>query len=216
MSQRRDDTAGETGKVTGRKTLVAHFLLFGAFCLFLYLLSRNSGDPLRWSSLYLLYMSFPCTFVPLPVNPVVIGMGRTYSPLLVALLGALGTSVANLNEYQVLGAVSGSRFARKIKEGRVYTRMVEWYRKHPFLLLAATNFLPIPVDPVRWLSISSGYARPAYAAASFVGRAPRYYLLALLGDRYKVSNEILLVLVAVPVVYSGARFLVRRLSQGKN
>jgi membrane protein YqaA with SNARE-associated domain len=211
----QDSPAGENvvRRVESRslKHLAIYFCGFVVFCLILYLIGRVSGEGSKWWSLFLLYMSFANTFVPLPTNPVIIGLGRTYEPLLVGLLGAIGTSVANLNEYHVISYISSKKFADRVKKRRMYLKFQEWYWKYPFSLLTLTNFLPIPVDPVRWMSISSGYSRFSYAAATFAGRAPRYYLLALLGEAYQFSNRFLILLVIIPAAYSVIRFLIRKI-----
>ena len=194
----------------GHKQLIIYFILFGAFCLALYILSRTQGEGYSWSSLFLLYMSFANTFVPLPTNPLIIMLGRTHDPLLVGVLGAVGTAIANLTEYNVIAYISASKYADRVKKRKFYLKFQEWYWHHPFLLLMLTNFLPLPVDPVRWLSISSGYSRYCFAAATLAGRAPRYYLLALLGERYHVPNWILLLLIIIPAGYSIAKFLIKR------
>lgn len=206
----REQSEGRSSSV-GLKELFVYFAFFGIFCLMLFAVGTYWEGTYHWTGLFLLYMSFPNTFIPLPTNPVIIGLGRMYEPVLVGILGAAGTSIANVNEYQIVSYLSERKFADRIKKRRLYLKFREWYWQFPFAILTLTNFLPIPVDPVRWLSISSGYGRFPYAVATFVGRAPRYYLLALIGEKYQVSNTILILLVAIPAVYSAVRFLVRKL-----
>ena len=197
------------------KHLLGYLSLFVLYCAILYLYNRLSGKSSGWAGYYLLYMSFPNTFIPLPTNPVIIGLGRTYSPLFIGFLGAIGTTVANVNEYHLIGYFSSRRFADRIKRKKLYRSFDEWYWKNPFLFLALTNFLPIPVDPVRWFSISSGYNRSSYVAATFTGRAPRYYLLALLGEKFQPSNTILLVILIIPAAYVGTRYLIKKIKRGE-
>jgi uncharacterized membrane protein YdjX (TVP38/TMEM64 family) len=160
----------------------------------------------------LLYTSLANTFVPLPVNPFIILLGKTHEPLFVALIAALGTMIANLNEYFFLGYLSGRRTAGRIKATKFYERIESGYRKNPFTLLVFTNLLPIPIDPVRWLSISSGYPVHRYAAATFLGRLPRYFLLAQLGETFQLSNRVLILIVVVPVLWTAIAWLKRRRS----
>jgi len=195
----------------GVKQLVCYFICFGAYCLLVYFMGAVLGKDHAWTSLFLLYISFANIFVPLPTNPMIILLGRTHDPIMIAALGAVGTMVANLSEYHILAYISARKFADRIKKRKFYMKFQEWYYQYPFLLLVLTNFLPLPVDPVRWLSISSGYSRSSFALATIVGRAPRYYLLALLGEKYQVPNWILLLLVVIPATYSIVKFLLKKL-----
>jgi membrane protein YqaA with SNARE-associated domain len=210
LNQMSNNGTAEREASIGLRQLLIYVMAFGSYCLTLYVVGRTSEGGVTWSSLFLLYMSFANTFVPLPTNPVIIGLGRTYDPLLVGILGALGTAVANLSEYHVIAYLSARKFADKLKKRKIYLKMQEWYWQYPFLLLVLTNFLPIPVDPVRWLSIASGYSRLNFALATFVGRTPRYYLLALLGERYQVPNWILLLLIIIPALYTITKFALRK------
>jgi ribonucleoside-triphosphate reductase len=195
-----------------RRTLLLWILSVGLVLAGLEALSlsgsaRGTGPYLH----YAVYMSLANTFVPLPTNPLIIYMGREYLPVAVALIGATGTAVANLTEYLVLGILFGSRRAAKVKETAAYGTLRRYFETAPFPLMTAANFLPIPIDPVRWMAISVDYPRWRYVLATFLGRLPRYYLLAWLGDRYDLSNRtILLVLGATGLLVLFRRLLRRR------
>ncbi len=192
------------------KHLGVYFAIFAVYCSVLAVLWKTVPGDTSWVASYLLYLSFANTFVPLPANALVVWLGKSHAPLLVGAVGALGTALANLNEYYLLGWLTERRRIRRFKSGKTYLALEQWYRTSPFLLLAVTNFLPIPIDPVRWLSISSGYSRFLYAAATFIGRTPRYYLLALLGEQYQVPNWIIILLGVVPAAVAGLRLLLKR------
>lgn len=159
---------------------------------------------------YAVYMSLANTFLPLPTNPLIIYMGREYMPAIVALIGAAGTALANLTEYLVLGVLFETRRAARIRETRTYDRLRRLFETSPFLLMTAANFLPIPIDPVRWMAISVAYPRGPYVAATFLGRLPRYYLLAWMGERYQLSNRTILLVLAATALLVLARKLVAR------
>jgi membrane protein YqaA with SNARE-associated domain len=147
---------------------------------------------------YLGYMSICSTFVPLPTNPVVLVMGRFYQPLLVAVVGAFGTASANLLDYALISSIARTRIAERTKETYLYKFWMRLYRKVPFLALTLTNFLPVPIDFIRFISIFERYNRVWYFLACFTGRFPRYQLLAWLGFILPVS---LPVLVAIGCIF---------------
>jgi len=149
---------------------------------------------------YLDYMSLANTLVPLPTNPLIIYMGREFQPSAVALLGAIGTSIANMTEYLFLDLLLAQDRLRRVKETAIYRRTKRAFEVAPFILMVAVNLVPLPIDPVRWMAISVTYPRWRYVLATFLGRLPRYYLLAELGDRYQLSNRVILIILAATVV----------------
>ncbi|MGD8397158.1 MAG: VTT domain-containing protein, partial [Candidatus Eiseniibacteriota bacterium] len=135
---------------------------------------------------YFLLMSVATTISPLPVAPSII-YAATQAPdgatgiWLVALVGAVGTTIAYLLEYAILSRVFSLRGTRRIKRSRVYLWLVDLFQRAPFVALTVAAFLPLPVDGVRLLAISIHYHRRRFALAAFVGRMPRYLLIAVLG-----------------------------------
>jgi len=140
------------------------------------------------------YLSLACTFLPLPTAWIVIwaaapteGGGLGLDPWLVATIGAAGTAIANLHDYYLVTFLYRYKPVRRIRTKGWYKRVAAWYNRAPFSALAAASFLPIPVDFVRLLAISEGYNRAKFALGSLVGRWPRYLLLAILADAFKLG-----------------------------
>jgi len=134
-----------------------------------------------------LYVSLCCTFLPLPTNGVVAAVATRQvavaphaagTVLLVALVGALASTVANLNEYHLFTWMLRSRHVARVRHTRVYAAAALWFARAPFLLLIVFNILPIPIDVVRMLAITYRYPRRRFAAANFVGRFVRYAVIA--------------------------------------
>lgn len=210
MSTRPEGTTGLERTSIDLRRLLTYLGFFSAYCGLLLVAGTLVPPVHRWMSRHLLYMSLANTFLPLPTNPVIIWLGKSHAPFSVALIGALGTSLANLNEYYLIGYLSGRRFAGRIRERKIYERLERWYQRHPFSLLLFMNLLPVPVDPVRWLSISSGYGKLPYTSATFLGRLPRYFLLAFLGEAYQVPNWVLILIVVIPALWTGVSYVRRR------
>jgi len=147
------------------------------------------------------YMSLACTFCPLPTAWIFLWVGRDHNPFLVCTIGALGTCIANLNDYYLLSFLLRYRLVDKVRKTRTYALAVRWFDKVPFVILSVATFLPIPVDVVRLLAISRRYSRRLFALATFVGRWPRYLILALIGRELQLSwVGILIAFVALAVI----------------
>lgn len=154
--------------------------------------------PSRYAHLagYFLYMSLACTFFPLNTLWIVLWTATRFSAWLVAAVGAVGTSVANLNDYYLLSYLFEFEWVRRVRRRPAYRRAVAWFDRSPLLTLTVFSFLPVPVDVVRLLAISRRYSRLRFTVASFVGRLPRYYLLARGWQWLALPNWTILVVVA--------------------
>lgn len=154
-----------------------------------------------------MYLSLCCTFIPLPTGwmvaamatreaaviypfvPALLGVlpeGLVQSPVflsagtavLVGLAGAVGSTAANLNDYHIITLLLRSGKVARIRDTRLYHAAVRGFVKSPFYIVFVFNLLPIPVDVVRWLATIYRYSRKSFAAANFVGRFWRYFLIA--------------------------------------
>lgn len=151
---------------------------------------------------YFLYMCAATTFTPLPVIPVIVHAATLAPVLLVALVGALGTTVAYLIEYAVLGRVLAHDRLGKVRQSRAYLWLAGVFDRLPFASLTLAAFLPLPVDGVRLVAIARGYDRRRFALAAFLGRLPRYALVAGLG--YSLRFALPFVSAAGPAVEPAA------------
>ncbi|KPJ70874.1 MAG: hypothetical protein AMS14_09865 [Planctomycetes bacterium DG_20] len=199
-SQASDAAAGETEDLRllrhERISLRAWFLPFAALLALLAGVYVTGGEGSTAAGLAMLfgYLSLACTFLPLPTAWIVIwaaapteGGGLGLDPWLVATVGAAGTAIANLHDYYLVTFLYRYKPVRRIRTKGWYKRVAAWYNRAPFSALAAASFLPIPVDFVRLLAISEGYNRAKFALGSLVGRWPRYLLLAILADAFKLG-----------------------------
>ncbi|HEY7160129.1 MAG TPA: hypothetical protein VH815_02675, partial [Acidobacteriota bacterium] len=80
-----------------------------------------------------------------------------------------------------------------------------FFDKYAFLTVAVAALLPIPVDIVRLLAISRAYNYWKYLLAAFVGRFPRYLILAYLGK--ELSVKWILIIFVVSSLPAIAKFL---------
>ena len=69
--------------------------------------------------------------------------------------------------------------------------MAELFRRYPFGAIVLAGFTPVPFFPVRFLVVITGYPVWKYLLGVLLSRAPRFYLLALFGGFFEISNLLL-------------------------
>lgn len=153
--------------------------------------------PYHWLVAYVAYLSLACNALPLPTWWIVLLVGREFHPLLAAVLGALATTVANLNDYHFFYFWFRYERVDALRRRPLPARFLRWFEKSPFLMVSAAAFLPLPWDVIRMLAIASGYSRPRFAAANFAGRFARYGLLAWAAHAFDLSNLFIIIFQCV-------------------
>lgn len=164
---------------------------------------------------YFLYMCLACQFFPIPTLPPIAFAAKAFSPALVAVVGALGTCIANLNDYAILGWLFRHQKVKKIRDLNTYRKLLNVFDRYAFLTLSVATFLPIPIDVVRMLAISRAYRYWKYICATFVGRLPRYLILAYVGR--ELPAKYILILFAVfttPAVIKFFSDIIRKRRKG--
>ncbi len=183
-----------------------------------------------------MYLSLCCTFIPLPTGwmvaamatreaaviypflPSLLGLlpaGLAQSPLflavgtgvLVGLAGAVGSTAANLNDYHIITLLLRNGKVARIRDTRLYHAAVRGFAKSPFFLVFVFNLLPIPVDVVRWLATIYRYSRDSFAAANFIGRFWRYFLIAFVTFYWNLKWIAPVALLALGAVLALVRVL---------
>ncbi len=207
----------------------------------------GDGVSLEWGTALwvvggmMFYLSLCCSFCPLLTTWLIlaVGSGTALGELIgpewagvleavlggwpkvavVALLGGLATTMANLNEYHVFTFLLRYKNIGKVRQSRLHEWAGKWFNKGPFILLATFCFVPIPVDVVRWLAISHRYPRRRFFAANMLGRGSRYALMALFSDALGLGLWSILLIQAVLVLIAATRVLTKvwakRKAQGK-
>jgi membrane protein YqaA with SNARE-associated domain len=191
------------------KRWILFFLCYLACNVLLLALSKEVPWLARYDKLiiYLIYMSMAFQFCPLPTAWIILWAARDFNPYGVALLGAFGTCIANLNDYYIVNYLFKIDRIKQVKKNRVYQSAARWYQKAPFLTLSVASFFPIPVDLVRFLSVSTAYPRRLFTLATLTGRLPRYLLIAVLGHELRLSNKTIFIIFVVTLVIGAVRGL---------
>jgi membrane protein YqaA with SNARE-associated domain len=174
-----------------------------------------------------IYVSLCCTFVPLPVNWIVAAVALQQCAVApnawattaaVATVGAVGSTLANLNDYHLFTWLLRSRHVAKVRHTRLYQASARWFARSPLFILVIFSIIPIPVDVIRMLATVFRYGRVPFAAANFVGRFVRYAVIAYV--TYALGNKgwwavlgllgLAVVLAAIKVLPAGVRRMVAR------
>lgn len=154
---------------------------------------------------YFIYMCVACQFFPIPTLPPIAFTAKIFHPVLVAFIGAIGTCVANLNDYVILGWLFRHKKVKKIRDISTYRKLLSFFDRYAFITLSAASFLPIPVDVIRLLAISRAYSFPKYVAAAFVGRFPRYLIIAYVGK--ELPTKYILVIFLISILPAGVKLI---------
>lgn len=174
---------------------------------------------------FAIYISMCCTFLPMNTSWIVSAVsmqaaavtGQMWSTVLVvSLIGAGASTVANLNDYHIFTLLMRSHHISKVKHTKTYDVAIRWFEKTPFSLLVIFNILPIPIDVVRPLAASHRYGRIRFAVANFVGRFGRYAVIS--GMTYMLGKQgwyAVVALLGLAVVLALPRLIKKVIKKGK-
>ncbi|MBN1294732.1 MAG: VTT domain-containing protein [Candidatus Latescibacteria bacterium] len=162
------------------------------------------SDSIRQSKslIVLFFYSFPSEFLIglIPHEPVLLYYGKFYSPFTVAIVSVISTVLAEGINYSVFRFVSDTNLFEKMQRKKSVRKTVELFNRAPFIAILVAGFTPIPFFPVRFLVVMGHYPVLKYMLGVFVSRAPRFYLLALIGYTFKIPGIVLIILFIVLII----------------
>ena len=141
------------------------------------------------------------SFTFVTYEPALLYYSKLYLPLWLALLGGVGTSLAGFLDYQTVTYLFRYRKMAAIRKNKYYLLVANYFRKVPFACLVITGFTPVPFYPVKFMAIATAYPLQKYLLALFVGRTPRYYLVALVGKGLQISNWVILLIFLIFILW---------------
>ena len=204
----------ETSNETPSKIRTLLFIL--EVCLVISLLIIwFSSDSIR-NSKYLwgfLFYSFPSNFLiaVVPHEPVILYFGEFYSPLIVAFVAVAGTLPTEAINYTVFRYVADLRAFKRIRQSKV----VELFKRKPFIALLIAGFTPLPFYPFRFLVVLAHYPIWKYLLAVFLSRTPRYFIIAYVGFAFKIPSYLLIAIFVVLLVTVNAPVVVMLIRKKK-
>jgi membrane protein YqaA with SNARE-associated domain len=126
-------------------------------------------------------------------EPVLLATAQNYPPAMVAIAGTIGCLVAIVMDYALIGWLVNQRLIRRELDDSAWFRWSQKvFARAPFLLVLVSALLPVPFYPVKILAIASDYSVSRFSLALLLGRLPRFYLLALAGQKVQAPKSALL------------------------
>ena len=90
---------------------------------------------------------------------------------------------------------------RRIENSRLIKSWKSLAGRSPFLSLVVFNTVPLPVEPSRFFAIFNRYSVKRYVTAISLGRFARYFLLAVLGEAFRIPNSVLIALTVILIAF---------------
>jgi len=180
------------------KTLIFALQIIVVAALLVIWLSSESIQQSK--NLWVLFIySFPSQFlIPIiPHEPVLLYFGKFYPPLTVALVDIAGTLLTEALNYSVFKFIVDTSFFQKIHHGKSVAKVVELFKRAPFVALLVAGLTPVPFYPFRFLVVMAHYPRWKYLLAVFLSRTPRFYVLALLGRAIQIPDYLIIVIFII-------------------
>jgi len=147
-------------------------------------------------------------------EPMLMLYGNLYHPWVVASTSGIATLMIELINYQILVPICNLKQLQPFKKKRFYLILEGYFSKIPFITIAFVGFTPVPHAPFRILAVLANYSVIRYAIATFVGRAPFYYLVAMTGKVLNIPNYVYVIATVIAIIVALVFRIVRR--QSKN
>ncbi len=125
-------------------------------------------------------------------EPMLLATAKSYPPAWVAAAGTAGCLVAIALDYAMIGWLVNHRLVRaEIDDSGGFKTAQRIFGRAPSLLIAGSALLPVPFYPVKILAIARDYPVSRFCLALVLGRFPRFYLIALGGQKVHAPNSAL-------------------------
>jgi membrane protein YqaA with SNARE-associated domain len=133
------------------------------------------------------------SILPIPHEPGVLYVARFYPPWEIAIAATAASAVVAFADYGLVEAAMRHPRVQGARDARLMRWAVRWMTRYPFAIIVAFSLVPVlPISVIRALAPLSGYPLRRYIAAMVVGRLPRFYLLAWLGQVILIPGWVLL------------------------
>jgi membrane protein YqaA with SNARE-associated domain len=188
--------------VKSSRALTKHLIFFFQISFILMLLILwISIDSIRTNkSLWILFFySFPSEFLiaVVPHEPAIYYFGKFYHPLTVAMITLAGTLITEALNYSMIGYLCGFNVVERIRQNNFTAKLIKLFNTAPFAALLIAGFTPVPFYPFRILVVFAHYPLYKYLLALFLSRAPRFYILAAIGQAVNIPDYLVVILILV-------------------
>ncbi len=149
-----------------------------------------------WRSLvgYFLYAIPAHLLISVLANePALFAAAKSSPAAAVALAGTLACVVAIVLDYALIGWFTNRQFVRtELDDSRGLRAAQRFFGRAPFILILLSALLPVPFYPVKILAIVRDYSLARFIVALVLGRLPRFYALARVGEEVQAPKSALL------------------------
>ena len=170
-------------------------LAIGALVAALTLAGIVAGVAPEWRGLvgYFLYAIPSHLLISVLANePALFAAAKAAPPAAVAIAGTLGCVVAIVLDYALIGWFASRQFVRtELDDSRGLRAAQRFFGRAPFLLILLSALLPVPFYPVKILAIVRDYPLARFIVALVLGRLPRFYALARVGEEVQAPKSAL-------------------------
>jgi uncharacterized membrane protein YdjX (TVP38/TMEM64 family) len=152
-------------------------------------------------------------FLPAAFEPFLMAYGRIHAPLVVALVATGASLAVEAANYAGYAYLLRSRRLRRIRA--VSSRVTALFQRWPFVTCLLAAATPVPDWSVRILGAFACYPMRRYLLAFAIGRVPKFWLLASVGQALQISRTTVVAMVLGSVVVTGAGVAVRHLRSAR-
>lgn len=132
--------------------------------------------------------------LPIPHEPGVLYFAKFYTPVEIAIVATIGSIIVSFADYALIEAAMRHPRVKGASEARLFRWAVRWMTRWPFAIIVLFSLVPVlPISVIRALAPASGYPLKRYIAAQIVGRVPRFFLLAWVGQAIMIPTWILVI-----------------------
>jgi uncharacterized membrane protein YdjX (TVP38/TMEM64 family) len=151
--------------------------------------------------------------LPAAFEPVLLAYGRTYPPLVVALVATVASIPAEAVNYVSYGWLLNTRRLERVRE--VSAGVTRLFERRPFLATVIVAATPIPDWSARIVAALARYPWRRYLAAFAIGRLPLFWLLAAVGQVIRLPRAAVLALVVGSVLATYGGLALKRWHAGE-
>lgn len=130
-------------------------------------------------------------FLPATYEPILMAFGQIYPPIVVASLGIAGTLSIEFINYYLYGKLLHLEATRRLRENVIVRKTVKLFDRAPFFTVWLCSWSLLPYWAIRVVAPLAGYPIGKYLLATFMGRFPRLWFFAALGQYLQISIRVL-------------------------
>lgn len=161
--------------------------------------------------LYTIWTNGPHSPVlPASYEPVLMLYGRLYPPALIGAVGTAATVFVEWINYHLYTRAADLRAVRKLQHGRLVVRLRRLFARRPFLTVWLCSITPLPYWVARVLAVLAQYSKRRHLAATALGRFPKLWFIAALGEPLGLSVRWLAAASVAALALAAGLWLVAR------